>query len=249
MEPLKILKEVGFTGNEASVYTNLLQLGPSPVLSIAQKTGLKRPTVYLIVDELIKKGVVATVPGEKKKVFIALSPQKIGEDVARKTYNFERALPEFMALWKSESSRPAVRFFESREGMMNVYHEIAASRDVKEVLTFFSFEAIPQEFEENYTLFLKLFKDRGIKGRELISDQSPRHDYLERVKQLSNYEVRFIPKQQRFFSDTIIYGDKIAIFSFKKYFTLILESEDVVNSFRSLFELAWDSGKKLPYSS
>ena len=127
---------------------------------------------------------------------------------------------------------------------MNVYHEIAASRDVKEVLTFFSFEAIPQEFEENYTLFLKLFKDRGIKGRELISDQSPRHDYLERVKQLSNYEVRFIPKQQRFFSDTIIYGDKIAIFSFKKYFTLILESEDVVSSFRSLFELAWISGKR-----
>jgi sugar-specific transcriptional regulator TrmB len=246
MDVVSTLKDLGFSEKEALVYTDLLQLGPSPVLEIARKTGLKRPTIYLIIDELIKKGAVTTMPGEKKKVFIALSPEKIAEDITRKTTRFQQALPELMALWRSESSKPAVQFFESHEGMMNVYREVAASRDIKEVLTFFSFEVIPKEFEENYDLFLKLFEKRGIGGRELISAGSPRQEYLEHVKRLPNYVARLAPKEHKFFSDTIIYGNKIAIFSFKKYFTLIIESDDVTGSFRSLFELAWRSAERLP---
>ncbi len=245
MESHKALKDVGFTQNEALVYTSLLQLGPSPILTIARRTGLKRPTVYLIIDELIEKGAVATVPGEKKKVFIALSPQKVTEDATRKVASLQKALPELMALWKSESSRPAVKFFETQEGMLSVYREISNDPDVKEVLTFFSFEEIPKEFNENYGLFLNLFKERGIKGRELISFGASRPEYLDRVKRLPNYTARLAPLEHKFFSDTVIYGNKIAVFSFKKHFTLVIESEDIAGSLRSLFELAWSSGKEV----
>ncbi len=239
----KRLEESGLTPKEALVYLGLLQLGPSSALAISRETNLKRPTVYLILDELIKKGAVAIVPKEKKKLFIALSPERILEEVESKAAQLHKALPELLALWKTQTAKPAIRFFESREGMMNVYRDITQRNDIKEVLTFFSFEAIPKEFDENYDLFIKLLKEKMVASRDIISTTSPRHSYLEQAKRLPNYHARLAPKEHKFYSDTIIYGNKVAIFSFKKHFALIIESADVANSFRSLFELAWQSAE------
>lgn len=243
MQSDEALKNLGFTEHEAVVYTALLQLGPSPVLKIATGAGLKRPTTYLILDELLKKGAIAVVPKEKKKQYIALSPERIAENAARKIADFQKALPELLALWKSESVRPAIQFFESGEGILNVYREITGGSGIKEVRTFFTFEAIPEEFASNYEMFSKLFESGKVAGREIISTETHQHYYLKRGKRFKNYQVRFIGSDTKFFSDTIVYGNKIAILSFKKRFALIIESEDVANSFKSLFELAWRSAR------
>jgi len=63
------------------------------------------------------------------------------------------------------------------------------------------------------------------------------------LKNFPNYRVRLAPKEFGFSSDTIIYGNKIAIFSFKKHFAIIIEGDDVAKSFKSLFELAWQSAE------
>ncbi len=60
------LKKLGLTEKEAVIYINALSLGTFSVSSIAQKTGIKRPTCYIILDELIKKNLVTRVPRAKK---------------------------------------------------------------------------------------------------------------------------------------------------------------------------------------
>lgn len=245
MELARTLEEFGLDKNEANVYLELLQLGPSPVLQIARRTGLKRPTVYLILDRLIERGLAVVVPQEKKKLFLALPPARLVEDFERRTRLIEGILPELSALYRTKTLKPAIQFFESHEGMMSVYRDITERSDIKEVLTFFSFEAIPKEFDENYELFLKLLKTRKVICRDIISTNSPRHFYLEQTKRLPNYHARLAPPECKFMSDTIIYGNKIAILSFKKRFALIIESDDVAHSFRSLFELAWESAERI----
>ena len=245
MESDHVIEIFNLSGNETRVYLALLKLGPSSVLMIARESKLKRPTVYLILDELLKKGAVALVPQEKKKLFIALSPERIGEELERKTEEFKKTLPELLALWKTKTAKPVVKFFESKEGMLNVYREIVEDPSIKEVITFVSFEAIPEEFDENYGIFIKLFKEKRVRGRELISSHPSQHSYLEKVRRLPNYEVRMTPPDTRFSSDTIIYGNRVAILSFKKHFALIIESEDIADSFQSLFELAWEQGQRL----
>ncbi len=243
MELLQTLEEFGLNKNESVVYLALLQMGPSAVLAIARHTALKRPTVYLILDSLIEKGLVVVVPKEKKKLFLALPPSRLEEEMERKTNLIRQVMPELSALYRSETAKPSIKFFESNEGMFEVYREITKRSDIKEIMTFFSPEAIPKKFEQVYELLIKLFKERKVRAREIISAPPPRHFYLEQLKHLSNYHARLAPKEFKFSSDTIIYGNKIAIFSFKKHFALIIESDDVVNSFKSLFELAWQSAE------
>lgn len=240
MESTQVLQEFGLTQNEAAVYLALLQLGPSPVAAIAKRAGLKRPTTYLILDDLIQKNLVAIVPQEKRRLFIALPPDRLREQLQRKIEMVEKALPELVALYRTQTKKPAIQFFESREGILNVYRDIS-NAPMKEMLGFFSPAVIPKEFDEVYEPFIHLYKNRHIKGREIVSAKNPKHFYLEKLKNLPNYEVRISPAPHRFFNDTFIYADKISIISFKKRFALTIENEEVAGSFRSLFELAWQS--------
>lgn len=241
MGPENALKGLGLTDHEAGVYLALLRLGPSSVLKIAHEAVLKRPTTYLVLDSLAKQGLVSIVPQEKKKLFVALSPEFLKEKAERTAREISAIVPELLSEWKTTSPRPSVRFFDTKEGLLNVYREISESDKDGEVLTCFSFVAIPSEYEENYDLFAKLFEQRGVRGREIITGEASRHWYFGASKKFPHYEARIAPQGAGFPSDTIIYENKVALLSFRKRFALIIESEDIADSMRTLFELAWGS--------
>ena len=49
-----------------------------------------------------------------------------------------------------------------------------------------------------------------------------------------------MPKEFDLYIDGAIYGDQVAILSIKKeLFAVVIESKEVADTFRSLFELAW----------
>jgi sugar-specific transcriptional regulator TrmB len=244
MELIEVLQQFGLNKNEANVYLALLQLGPSPVLAIARRTGLKRPTIYLILDELIKHGLAALVPQEKKKLFIALPPDRFEEKLERQTELIRQVLPELTALYRTQTAKPAIQIFESREGIMNVYKEITNFKK-GEVLSFFSAEAIPQEFFEVFDIFIRAIKEEKMRLREIVYTKDKNHFYIQKTKNLPNHEMRFTDPKNKFVTDNFIYGDKVALFSFKKRFAVVIESEDMAKSLRSLFELAWQSAEKI----
>ena len=55
MELKEALQTIGLNEKECAVYLALLQLGRASAYSVAQKSGLKKPTTYVILDELIEK--------------------------------------------------------------------------------------------------------------------------------------------------------------------------------------------------
>ena len=60
------LKHIGLSENEAKVYLAMLELGPSPVLEIAAKAGINRPTAYAQIESLKKMGLVSMQTKGKK---------------------------------------------------------------------------------------------------------------------------------------------------------------------------------------
>jgi|SRR3989344_6190347 len=238
------LEKAGLNRRETALYLALLQMGPSSILNIARKADMKRPTAYLVIDELMHKGLVAEVPKEKRKRYIALSPERLADSLKERTTMLQEALPELLSFYRTQNNRPHVQIFESKEGMLNVYREITHDKSIKEILAYVDPASVPKEFDENWELFIELFTKRPVRGRELVTMNSKDHFYIKRVNRLSNHETRYAPEGMKFFSDTVIYGNKVAIFSFKKGFALIIESEDAVQSLKSLFELAWENAEK-----
>ena len=77
MELIKSLKNLGLNEKEARVYVALLQLGKATAYSVAKHSGLKKPTTYVILDDLIDKGIVSKVPRAKIMQYTAISPEDL----------------------------------------------------------------------------------------------------------------------------------------------------------------------------
>ena len=66
-----------------------------------------------------------------------------------------------------------------------------------------------------------------------------------RFQQKNNSEmhrIKIAPEQYKFPTDNLIFGNKLAIFSYKDTpQAVIIESSDVVATYKSVFEILWKS--------
>ncbi len=83
---------LGLNEKEASIYIALYKLGEATSYQIAKESGIKRPTVYVIMEELRRRGLVLVVPHEKKQLFIARDPHEFIQEHQNKTNEHVRNL-------------------------------------------------------------------------------------------------------------------------------------------------------------
>lgn len=67
--------QLGFTENEAKVYLMLIRIGPSPVSSLARRIGMKRVTVYSVLDSLGSRGLVTFEQTDSCRKYIPHDPE------------------------------------------------------------------------------------------------------------------------------------------------------------------------------
>src|SRR3989338_9475326 len=123
----QLLQKIGLTDKDAEVYLACLELGTQPASVIAKKAGLKRPTTYLILEALVKKGLVSEYIGSNVKYFTAVSQEYLLNFVEKKRRELnshqrelEQLLPQFQKLTNPYSLSPKVRFYEGIEGVERV---------------------------------------------------------------------------------------------------------------------------------
>ena len=131
--------------------------------------------------------------------------------------------------------------YDDAGGIASVYEEIVEEGH-KNICAFLSLDAVPAAFSEySFDNFVKLYQKPGMKVREIISTKHEDHPYLKKVFAIPQYQGKLVAVP--FFTDSIIYGDKIALFSFVNKFALVIESKTIAASLRSLFELAWQGAE------
>ncbi len=69
------LLQLGFSEKEAQVYLMLLRIGPSPASAIARRTGLKRATVYSVLETLANRALVTTEETQRGRKYSPHDPE------------------------------------------------------------------------------------------------------------------------------------------------------------------------------
>src|SRR6267154_1422044 len=100
MNPQDILMDLGLNEKEIALYLGMLELGEASVLTISRKTDVKRPTAYLILEALEKRGLVSRVVKGGKTFFAAQHPQKIQNDAELRLNQLKDVMPQFEAMMK-----------------------------------------------------------------------------------------------------------------------------------------------------
>jgi sugar-specific transcriptional regulator TrmB len=247
----QMLEKLGLDIYEARVYLALLELGPSLVTKISQKADINRTTSYDILQRLLKYGLIRKASGEgAKQKYSAEPPEKLVKFLDKRKSLYEDRieeakvlLPQLKLLYKTKA-RPVIKFFEGVEGVKEIYEETLKSKE--EILSCINIDGWDvDEFRDWGKSYNKKRTQLKIPER-ILALKTPKG-----VKWLENYPTtlkytsyRWLPKEKFpfFFAEINIYEDKLVIALLKKpnYMGIMIQSQELVNVLKALYELAWE---------
>ncbi len=242
VEPL--IQALGLPKKESAVYLALLELGKSGVSAIASASRLNRTTAYDILESLNVKGLVSIVGDRKKRTYTAEHPdslvrffEKRAQLYERRAEDLSKLLPQLRGLYNEKGKRPVVRFYEGKHGLESCYEDtLTSSEPIRAYASVHDMHAaLPKYFPEYYHRRAK----KGIHIRAILPAtaegiERQRHDAEEAR------ETVLVPTSQYDFSPEInVYDDKVAIMSLAEEFGVIIESKEIAEAQKVVFELAW----------
>ena len=240
------LQHLGLSENEARVYMAMLELGSSVVVEISRKSGINRPTTYVQIESLKKKGLVSTQTKGKKQYFIAESPDKLEylidsqlKTVEDKKIELNNYLPELLNLFNTSGQRPDVKFFEGKEGVLALQKEFLKT-DQTTIYGITSLDNVFEVFPEFENTYIKRRVQKKIPSKTIYT--SAKGSILKESDESSLRESKYIePDKLPLGVDITIFKDKIAIVTLKgKISGTLIEDKEVADSFRAIFELVWN---------
>jgi len=237
----KILKDLGLTDVEARVYLACLELGSDTVLNISKKAGVKRPTCYLALDNLLARGLASKVQKKSTTLYLGESPNIILNKYKEKIANFEDLLPYFEAKF-NRGPKPKIRYYEGKEQLYDVYLKQVFPR-TKEIY-FFGTDVAKffKIWPDIFNIWVRNFSDE-CKSKELVSYDKKGLEYAR--KNAKKRPIRVMPKDLPVFSDSIITDDKLFIVSLDNLFGVLIESEDLAKTYKNFFLLAWKGAEEV----
>lgn len=237
------LKNLGLSDKEARVYLALLQLGPATPYKMAKKAGLKRPTAYVIAEELVEKGIIVHVPGEEPKRYIARTPDAVFDEHEEKWRKAKKALPELRSFQKGTTEKPSILYFEGVQGLRHAYEYQQKELHGKEIVGFFaSTEDVSDEVNQVFFEWNEYKERHHVHIRGLTVDSATLAPYAKwLIPKESEVTMKFLPEN--------IYDAKVSIESCDDQFvrivlmesvqTLIIESPKLARSLHQVFDLLW----------
>ncbi len=235
MELAFALTHLGLTPKQADVYLALLQAGSASVAQLSKRADTKRPTTYLILEELRSKGLATITPG-KRIIYTAESPERLAEEERRRSDLLKAKIPELAALYNSKKEKPKIRYYEGTDAIITLYREIFNSLEIDMFGSIITIDP---------TIFKAIWPwlEKFVKSKKRIRDLVP-HDTnsLEFAKKRNSefHQIKIVSRETILPTDNIIYQNKLAIFSYKDTpLAVVIENGDVATTYKSLFNLVW----------
>ena len=140
------------------------------------------------------------------------------------------------------AGRPKVRFYEGKQGLIDVYEDTLTSTE-----TIRAYATVDDMHRALPGYFPKYYKRRASKGIHIraivpatpIGRERALHDKDE------FRETAFVPSDKYYFSPEInIYDNKVMIASWREQLGIIIESAEIADAMKKMYELAWNEAKR-----
>lgn len=245
----KSLEYIGFSEKEVVVYLALLSLGKGTVTEISRKAGINRPTGYHVLASLSAKELVKVSGKEPKQEYVAESPDQIEKLLVNKIEEDQKfinearkIIPELKSI-HNVADRPKVFFYEGEEGLEKVYEDTLTSHEpIRGYATVDDMhKGLKNYFPEYYKRRAKAgISIRAITPKTEIGIERQSHDKEEMR------EMALVPADKYYFSPEInIYDNKVMIASWREKLGIIIESSEIADAMKKIYELSWAEAKRL----
>lgn len=241
MELIEPLKKIGLNEKEARIYLALLQLNKATAYAVALRSGLKKTTVYTILDELVSKGFALKMPSDQKTTYFAKSPEECFAEARAKINEAQDSLPKLMALRKENEEDPGVSYYEGIDQIKEVYKSLLNETSNGECSGFYGHLKEVPEILKKFTKDLdEDYLAQNIKRRVVIADTDSTKEYIKNASKI-DVQIKSLPKEIYDSNISIeVFGNKTIIFSHRNLKATLIENSDVSKVIKQLFEITWN---------
>ncbi len=240
------LKGLGLSDKEALIYLALLQLGPSTPYRMAKRAKIKRPTAYVIAEELLEKGFIVQSPA-KKYTYIARAPEILFDECEKRLQESQKHLSELKSLGGGVAEKPSVLYFDGSEGVRQALFHRVKELHGSEV---FGFYANAEYMDPTLIGVTKEFNEycntHDIRVRGIVTDSNEiKKMGFEKYFKLhdqtfGHLTAKIVPKDMYSSNASFeFYPDFIKIIFYDTAIALIIESPTVAKAMRQIFQMLW----------
>lgn len=253
------LVEFGFTEKEAKVYVALLELEVATANDVALKTELNRSSTYVVLESLKKQGFVNMTVDKFVKQYVATPPDillHLAEKRAEKQEGIkktiENILPDLRALHKDTKHKPKVFVYEGDKEVKALYYQ--------QLPVLKSGENLMRSYEDLTAIdnFLPGYGEKdsidrrktGIILYAINPNTKENLDTLKKIHHVQYDDINLLIPPESFKSskqpvDFAVYGDEVTFYSLKESFAVVIKHQEIADTLKNIFDLAWEQSKKI----
>lgn len=246
------LQQLGLSENEILVYLCVLENANIAPSRIAKKTGLSRPTVYVIGKKLAEMELILEENGQTGLHFLALSPDMLLRDAEKKEREAKEnltiaksLLPELALLPKSQGySIPKVKFIDEVQMLEYIYKKTedwdksALDRDK----TWWGVQdsSLVKNLNEWLTWYWKRC-DKTIQTKIITNEKEEGHSF--EGQQNSRRQMKYWNQRSIIRTTQLVFGDYILIVNTHTKPHSLFEIHDAVTAegLRQVFKGIWET--------
>ena len=244
------LESFGFSDKESAVYIALLALDRATVAQISRKANINRTTTYVILDSLINKELVSMSGKEPKQEYYAEPPEKLTSYLERQAEDMRTAaersrefVPELKSVQRS-ATRPQIKFYEGMEGLKFVFEDSLKAKG-DNIIAFSSIEDQHSVIKGYFPTYYQRRAKRKLFMRAIFPKTPGGEDRASKDKDEYRESVFVTPDQYGFHPAINVYDNKVMIASWREKLGIIIESAEIADAMKKIFELSWLGAKTL----
>lgn len=237
MQEREIFQELGLTLNEGKVYSELTKHGKLSASEVSAKSGVPYGKIYVVLQNLIEKGLVEIVP-EKTKKYVSANPDSLMKLIGEKRKVLEDAEEkvEQMKQFYEEKDKDVLIVGEGDKGFWKIAEEM---KEVEKYGYNIKWDSkIRPGALERTKKNLKKGQDRKTLARY---DSETKKNISRWIKVDKN--IRKFPNEGAVLS--VIDDEEVLIGLIKKNTTLLIRDKAFAKVLRRLFLAAYDKAEKI----
>lgn len=175
---------------------------------------------------------------KRRKVYSALNPHQLLERTKSQVGELESLLPDLAALNNASSHKPRVTYYEGIEGTEAVYADML--KEKKEILAYEDLEHMKAVMRES---FFKTWPaeraKRNIGFKSITRDSVVAREFVQHNTKLLRQSKML--KTDDLMTEVNIYGDKVALMSFRSNppFCVLIEDKGAATTLRTMWNELW----------
>jgi len=239
---MNTLKGLGLSDKLSKIYLAALEHGESSVSFLAEKSGVKRTTIYEFIDELVDDGFLFKIQSGKKTLYGATSPRQMLKLKRRAIERLEEEINHLEARRYAAFDIPKVKFYYGSAGFKNIWEEIL--ENTKKEYRIITNGSVFEKYVTSDYLFDEIIQKRiakGIHSKQLIVNS----DFAKRIIRRDteeNRSTKILPPDTQVEFVEVVTDSLVAFMSDPEHNVLfVVESKTFAHFRRQMFDVTWDS--------